>query len=99
MKTFGLDGPVLRRSPIRPLADGPSVGMCAESWSGTTACWLGVSRPAIKLAAMVGGMKRSSGSRWYVSVLTAFAAVAMIWIISEAAGSRAKPPVLVTTEH
>jgi len=48
---------------------------------------------------MVGGMKRSSGSRWYVSVLTAFAAVAMIWIISEAAGSRANPPVLVTTEH
>ena len=58
-----------------------------------------LTRPAIKLAAMVGGMKRSSGSRWYVSVLTALAAVAMIWIISEAAGSRAKPPVLVTTEH
>jgi hypothetical protein len=37
--------------------------------------------------------------RWYVLVLTAFAAVSMIWIISEEAGSRAKPPILVATEH
>src|SRR4051812_16271053 len=98
MKTFGLDGPVLRRRPIRP-GGWAFRGDVPESWSGATACWLGLSRPAVKLAVRVGGMKRSSGSRWYVSVLTAFAAVAMIWIISEAAGSRAKPPVLVTTER
>ena len=44
-------------------------------------------------------MKKGSGGRWYVSVLTVLAAVAMIWIISEEAGSRAKPPVLIATER
>lgn len=44
-------------------------------------------------------MNRRNGSRWYVSVLTALAAVAMIWIISEQAGSKAKPLLLVATER
>jgi hypothetical protein len=44
------------------------------------------------------GVARQVG-RWYVSVLTTLAAVAMIWIISEKAGSRAKPPILVATER
>ena len=41
----------------------------------------------------------SQTGRWYVLVLTVVAAVAMIWIISEEAGSRAEPPALVATER
>ena len=41
----------------------------------------------------------SQTGRWYVLVLTVVAAVAMIWIISEDAGSRAEPPALVATER
>ena len=44
-------------------------------------------------------MKQRSGGRWYVPILTAFAAVAMIWGISEQAELRTKPPILVATEH
>jgi hypothetical protein len=41
----------------------------------------------------------SQTGRWYVLVLTVVAAVAMIWILSEEAGSRAEPPALVATER
>ena len=38
-------------------------------------------------------------ARWYVLVLAVVAAVAMIWIISEKAGSRGEPPAFVATER
>jgi hypothetical protein len=41
----------------------------------------------------------SGGGRWYVPMLTAIAAVATIWGISEQAGSGAKPETLVATER
>jgi|LNAP01.1.fsa_nt_gb hypothetical protein len=44
-------------------------------------------------------MNRRNGSRWYVLVLTALAAVAVIWTISEQAGSRAKPLLLIASER
>ena len=41
----------------------------------------------------------SSGGRWYVVVLTAFAAVAMIWGIAEKNSSNARHPGLIATER
>ena len=41
----------------------------------------------------------SNGGRWYVVVLTAIAAVAMIWGISEQANSSARHAVLIATER
>jgi hypothetical protein len=41
----------------------------------------------------------SNGGRWYVVVLTAFAAVAMIWGISEQVGASARHTVLIATER
>jgi len=41
----------------------------------------------------------SSGGRWYVAVFTALAAVTLIWGISEQAGTKPKPAILVATER
>ena len=42
---------------------------------------------------------KNSGGRWYVSVLTALAAVAMIWGISEQTSSSTKQTILIATER
>ena len=41
----------------------------------------------------------SSGGRWYVAVLTALAALATVWGISEQAATKPKPAILVATER
>jgi hypothetical protein len=42
---------------------------------------------------------KSSGGRWYVSVLTALAAVAMIWGMAEQTSSSPRRTILIATER
>jgi hypothetical protein len=41
----------------------------------------------------------SGGGRWYVSILTVLAAVAIVWGISEQSSSNAKQSTLTATER